>query len=252
MESDFTGLAAKIRNRFVEQDNPAVKDIKNPLPFGSLTKKEFSIAISQQWVEKKGKAWHLTSKFSDLVSDLPVPHLEEEDTNPQHRQDINPQHRPSKPNTPVMEFDTPVSRTNLPDEPQGPNQVKIMEIIYRGTNNLGHPNLLIVGEDAEKNMRRIVRGIPLDLGKKLCQHPQKFSGRILAVDEKNNFVGIVMGQVRLGSPSKGEVTHSPASLTPQAVQAGYESESYNPEELLTREELEGLKQNQPNSPEIDR
>jgi hypothetical protein len=242
MNGDFTGLAAKIRNRLAEQDNPAFKDITKPLPNGTLTRQEFSIAVAQQWVDKKGYKWHFTEKFAKLAAQLPPPHLEESEDEKKP-----PQTSPYKQKVRHVENEMPAVV-----EPQGPNQVKIMEIIYRGTNNLGHPNLLIIGEDAEKNMRRIVRGIPLDLGKQLCQHPQRYSGKVVAVDEKNNFVGIVMGQVTRAKVTQQNLpTHPAPADTKYPTQTSVgdagnvpEPEDYHPGEWLSKEELEQLRQRQ--------
>lgn len=230
MDGDYTGLAAKIRNRLIEQNNPSIRDISKPLPNGTLTKQEFSIALSQNWLDKKGYKWHFTDKFSKLVSQLPPPHLAES-----KEEKNTPKYSRKEPRAIPAEREAPAVV-----DPQGPNQVKIMEIIYRGTNNLGHPNLLIIGEDAEKNMRRIVRGIPLDLGKKFCQQPQQYSGKVIAVDEKNNFVGIVMGQVERATSNP----QTPPPKPPLSGSPAHEPESYNPGEWLSKEELEQMRQKQ--------
>lgn len=227
MGENFNGLAAKIRNRFQEQKNPALVDPDRvALPWGSLTKKEFSIAISQNWVEKREKAYFLTRTFVDLVKSLPQSAMEDPETDAEAgagterdrfsessgagrraRDDRDSWDQPPAKSAPSKKLAT---------EPKGPFQIKVLEIIYRGVNKLGYPSLLVMGSTERGDIKKIQRGIPQDIATQLCQHPDKFTGKVFAIDEKDNFIGVVLGQVDQSSdapkvpPVKDESAAEPA------------------------------------------
>jgi len=179
---DHNELAGSILKK-LQKSNPAfIQDLTIPMAFGTLSKPEFSVAMSLRWVTYKNNKYYFTEAFKSCMEKQEVP-----TSTP----------RPPRANAAAVKVANATENVGLPvgeiaTIPRGANQLRILEVIYRGTNKLEHPNLLLIGETEAHESKRVERGIPLAIAKAMCLHPDKFNGKVISIDSKNNFVGIVL------------------------------------------------------------
>lgn len=208
---NYNALAAKIRNRFQDTKNAAYLDYeRTPLPWQSLNRQEFSIAVAQKWVEKKSKGYFLTREFMELAASLPLAARPDDDEPAPEAEGVARDTQTEGRRAPYQRdsryqrldagsesaIEEPSSRSKkvLATEPKGKFQIKVLEIVYRGTSKLGQPLLLVMGCDEAQNIKKVQRGFSREIADQMCNTPQKFYGKVLSVDEKGNFVGFVLGQ----------------------------------------------------------
>jgi len=180
-----------ILRRMAEEKPEYISDLNKPIPFGTLSRQEFSVAMQLRWIaqgENGSKKYYFTNNFTDALKNISGARPQQERSAPR----AQPQPREKQPQ-PAPESNIPLEE--LASIPQGENQVKIMEVIYRGTNKLMHPSMLLLGKTCTGEVRRIERGIPLDIAKSMCKQPNRFNGKVISIDGKGNFVGVVLAQV---------------------------------------------------------
>lgn len=179
-------IITELFDRLKANPPESLKDLTVPLARDTLSRQEFGAAMSNKWLAFKDKRYFFTTELVNALNKAPS-------------QSVPTNYAPK-----ADKIDMPIVRERpiipeigeLATTAQGPLQVKILEVVYRGKNKLGHPNLLLMGETGLKVITRIERGIPLNVANSMLENPNKFNGRVIIIDEKQNFVGIVLAQVK--------------------------------------------------------
>lgn len=196
-QSEKQQITEELFRRLREQPPESFKDLTLPLTKDTLSRQEFGVAMSNKWLSYKDKRYYFTSVLSDAVKGARTREHSE----------------PAKKESPkeIVNNHTVPCLGELATVAQGASQLRILEVIYRGRNRLGHPNLLLLGETGTNAMLRVERGIPLSIANAMVSDPNKFNGRVISIDAKNNFVGIVLAQVKKEIP-KTHVENQPETV----------------------------------------
>ena len=156
------GGALKLAKRLAKLNIKCLSSYEETIPYGTLERDEFKVAIHKGWIRHQDKKYYFTKEAIEEIKGLGK--------------------------EPVRQSAVEVDK--LITEPVGEFQVKITNIIFRGTSKLQYPILDIVGIDGMGKERIIRNGIPHLIAVALCGQAAKFKGKVIEIDEKENFVGL--------------------------------------------------------------